>query len=73
MPHQYSSNTFNVTRNIPNNNANNGNINNNNKESKYQNQNRKINGFQKNTPHNPNKINLILESILRTLFIYLSP
>lgn len=28
-----------------------------NKESKYQNQNRKINGFPKNTPHNPNKIN----------------
>ena len=43
MPHQYSSNTFNVTRNISNNNANNGNINNNNKESKYQNETSKTN------------------------------
>ena len=43
MPHQYSSNTFNVTRNVPNNNVNNANINETNKETKYQNETSKPN------------------------------
>ena len=43
MPHQYSSNTFNVTRNMPNTNVNNGNINNSNKEATYQNETSKPN------------------------------